>query len=273
MPWKKEELEVIEQMKRTCVVNMYMQSSSAHVCSLIHNLLTIPNIIVGGVMSVSLFSSHDEKSRIAAGVLAVLSTVLSSLTKQLSAGERAQQHCSLVKEYHAVIRNIEVTLAVEDDEFELEAFIRSIQEEINRLYILQPEPSWLATKRFERKFRCAEHSIMFPEIVKYATQVVGMQLHVPPSPIPRTGRASVDSGSAARRSNPALQSILINRFAGLQQSVTRPFTSRQMPTSSPSSVPPTSDPNSEPSSQANNISLHISTLASVPSSSADRLDV
>jgi hypothetical protein len=171
--WTADEVDMIEQMKRVCVINMFVQSSSAHIFDVAHNLLTIPNIVVGGVMSVSLFSTDCGKTKVAAGVLAIVSTILSSLTKQISAGERAQQHCFVVKEYHSLIRNIDVTMTLDKrDPYEKEKFIRDVQLELDRLYMVQPEPSWLAIRWFEKRYKNIEVAF-FPEIERYAAGVMG----------------------------------------------------------------------------------------------------
>lgn len=164
---------MLEQLKKVCVLNMYVQSSSAHVYDIINNLLTIPNIIVGGVMSVSIFSTNCGPTRVASGILAIVSTILSSLTKQIGAGERAQQHCFVVKEYHSLIRNIDVNMMLERslEPNDRELFIREVQNEIDRLYMVQPEPSWFAIRQFEKRYRNID-TLFFPEIERYAAGVV-----------------------------------------------------------------------------------------------------
>lgn len=183
MSWIQDELEMLEQLKRVCVINMYIQSSSAHVYYVINNCLMIPNIVIGAIMSVSIFSTTCGKTRIVSGILAIVSTILSSLTKQVGAGERAQQHCFVVKEYSSLVREININTFLEKREIDREMFIRDVQLELDRLYMVQPEPSWLAVRKFELKYNADIDSLLFPEIERYATRVVDKTSHSPATKI------------------------------------------------------------------------------------------
>jgi hypothetical protein len=175
MTWTNEEIDMLEQLKRVCVINMFVQSSSAQVCSLMHNILTVPNIFIGGLLSVSLFG-YDQCShghgwiKIGSGIMAITSTILSSLVRQMSCTEQAQQHCFVVKEYHSIIRKINTNMAL--DNINKDVFIREMQSELDRLYLVQPEPSWFAVRQFENRFQDLD-SMLYPEIERYAAGVTG----------------------------------------------------------------------------------------------------
>lgn len=185
---------MLAQLRHVCVLNMYVQSSSAYIFDIVNTCLSVPTIVIGAVMSVSIFSTDSPSAKLASGILAITSTALSSVSKQLSPGERAQQHCFVVKEYHSLIRSIDVNTSLDKhDPREREIFIRDVQAELDRLYLVQPEPSFLATRIFERKYARNIESALYPEIEKFAANVVGRNarggalsaLPLAPAPPPR----------------------------------------------------------------------------------------
>jgi hypothetical protein len=203
--WNPDEIEMLDQLKRICTYNMYVQSSSAQICDRLNSFLTIPNIVLGGVMSVTIFSSKGVINMLFNGILAVFSTILSSLIKHIGAGERAQQHCFAVKEYHSIVRKIDVNVLYDGGEFvDRESFIRDVQGEIDRLYMVQPDPIWLALRWFEQKYKKGlDEALVFPEVERYAARVVGRASKAPAT---RLIEAGTGGGPAVMRRSATISS-------------------------------------------------------------------
>lgn len=199
--WNPDEIEMLDQLKRICTYNMYVQSSSAQIYDRMNSFLTIPNIVLGGVMSVTIFSSKGMINMLFNGILAVFSTILSSLIKHIGAGERAQQHCFVVKEYHSIVRNIDVNVLYDGGEFvNRESFIRDVQGEIDRLYMVQPEPIWLALRWFEQKYKKGlDEALVFPEVERYAARVVGRASKAPVTRLSEAGGIGTGGNPVMRR--------------------------------------------------------------------------
>lgn len=171
--WSDNEKEILMDLKKTCLIHMLLQSGSAHVNNLIQNAITVPNIVIGAVLSVSIFSATNEKWKFASGIMAVVSTILTSLGKHMGAGERAQMHCSVVRQYQALIRDINTNLLMPNmTEEEKVLFIRTTKAEIDKLFSIQPDASRWIIRDFERKYHKHVELVLYPEFSNIEQTIV-----------------------------------------------------------------------------------------------------
>ena len=164
--WSEEEKNVLLNLKKHCLVHMFLQSSSAYISSTIQSIITIPNIIIGGVLSVTIFSTDSYTWKISTGVLAVLSTILSSLQKQLAAGERAQVHVAAVRQYQILVRDINIHLSFSMGQQEKIDFIREVKSEMDKIFTIQPEASMFAIKFFQNRYHTRIEDALFDDFEK-----------------------------------------------------------------------------------------------------------
>lgn len=144
--------EIAVQLRKQCLIHLYLQSTSATLCHTIHNLISIPNIIIGGVLSITIFSTSNPVWKITTGMLAISSTVLSSLAKNLSPGERAHLHCNVVREYMSLLQDLNTVHTTTDVE-EKKKVVVGVRAQLHKLFDIQPEPSKYAVIQFEKKYK------------------------------------------------------------------------------------------------------------------------
>jgi hypothetical protein len=127
-------------------------------------MISIPNIAIGGVLSVTIFSTSSAHGKIATGVMAIVSTILSSLSKHIGAAEKSQIHCSVVKQYQTLIQELNIFLhsSVPDQDSQ-HKFVQYIKTELDKLYDMQPEPSMFAVMQFERSYKTKIEEALFSE--------------------------------------------------------------------------------------------------------------
>lgn len=166
-----DEDEYAQILKRQCIVNLFLQSKSARVYNLIHTLLTIPNIVIGGVMSVSIFSTSSPYWRITTGALAITSTVLTAVAKQFGAGERAQLHCAMVRQYNSLIHELNTVIHIHNmSPDEKRTMIDRVRQQLNKLFDMQPEPSYYATHAYENRYKKKIEEALFEDFETAAMQ-------------------------------------------------------------------------------------------------------
>jgi hypothetical protein len=138
-------------------------------------MMTVPNIVIGGILSIAIFSSSSTEWRIVKGVLAISSTILTSLSKHVCAGEKSQLHCNVVRQYMALIQELNIFLHTSNNNTH-EAnikFVDHMREQLNKLYDLQPKANSIVVARFEKKYKKSMEEALYSEfedlVMKNAT--------------------------------------------------------------------------------------------------------
>lgn len=154
----------LEKMKLDAITHMYLQSGTAYFKHLVNDLITIPNIIIGGVMSVSIMTAHDPRWVIAQGVLAVSSTILSALSRHMKAGEESLLHAAVVKQYNELVLDIEKIMLTETISTEI---VNEMHTQLKKIYTSQPDPSMVVVSMFNKKFISVPY-VLHPELESIA---------------------------------------------------------------------------------------------------------
>lgn len=163
MEWTEEEKKMMHQLKKTCLIQLVLQTGSAYVNQTIHNAITLPNIAIGAVLSISIFSTTNRSWRISSGVLAVATTILSAISRQLGAGEKAQMHATVARQYYGLIRLINMKSLMKLSANERTQFLLSTHSEIDKLFAIQPTPALHTIWEYERKYRAHIDLALSPE--------------------------------------------------------------------------------------------------------------
>lgn len=145
--------EIASSLRKQCLVHMFLQSKSANIYQTVYNCLSIPNIMIGGILSITIFSTSNQYWKIATGLMAITSTILSSLAKHTSPGERAHLHCSVVREYMSILQELNINLNTTTDIVEKKRIIDNVRLQLHKLFDTQPQPSKYAVSQFERKYK------------------------------------------------------------------------------------------------------------------------
>lgn len=161
--WSPEEKKLLLHLKKQCLVHMFVQSTSSYVNQIIQNCLSIPSIIIGGVLSVSIFSMTSDTWRIASGILAITGTIISSFQKYISAAEKSQMHISTVRQYQVLIRDINIHLSIPMDDVNKVSFVQDVKLEMDNIFTNQPDPSLIAIKYFQSRFKTRFENALFED--------------------------------------------------------------------------------------------------------------
>lgn len=164
------EFHVLYALKKQCLIQLHLQSSSAYMFHYIHSGMTFSNILLGSILSISLFSTSSPSWKIASGVMAITSTFLTTLSKQLGIPERAQVHCTVVRQYHSLIQDINIYIASSVHSLTVSEFIQKTKIMMDKLMDMQPVPSLWIVQRYEHKFKQSLEDLLFPEFEKNVTQ-------------------------------------------------------------------------------------------------------
>jgi hypothetical protein len=123
--------------------------------------LAIPSVVLSAVTGTALFLSLQEEMagtsiRVVAGLLSILSAVLTALHSFLGLGDRAEQHRSSARLYGSIRREVERHQAFQptDDE-QRSAILDDLRERLDRAAELAPEVPASAWKRAQTDI---EHS-------------------------------------------------------------------------------------------------------------------
>lgn len=164
----KDDRDYAHMLRRQCIINLFLQSKSARIYGLLQTCITIPNIVIGGVMSITIFSTTSPLWRVATGGLAIASTILTSLSKQLGAGERAQLHCAMVRQYNSLIQELNTYIHASSSRGDHQ--MDRIRQQMNKLFEMQPEPSYFAINTYEKRYKRNIEEALFDELETVAMQ-------------------------------------------------------------------------------------------------------
>jgi hypothetical protein len=168
------EIDYAHVLNRQCIIHLFLQSKSARIYNFVQSCITVPNIVIGGIMSISIFSTTSEYWRLTTGGLAIATTILSSLSKHVAAGERAQLHCSVVRQYQSLIQEIDAYIQMlrtqPPNTTEKRYLMDRVHQHLNRLYDIQPEPSYWAINDYEKRYKKKLEEALFDELESAALQ-------------------------------------------------------------------------------------------------------
>ena len=152
--WTASHERILVDWKKQIAICLYLQDSSMYYYQFIYNLVTIPNLIVGGVLSVSIFSAEDTTPwKVIIGVLAIFSTFLTSLNRQIGAAEKSQEHKITSRAFQCLLRNMNMTLALLPEQRpHSDYYLRHVKHEIDRISDSQLDPPLLVVRMFNKKY-------------------------------------------------------------------------------------------------------------------------
>jgi hypothetical protein len=99
--------------------------------------------------------------------LSVFTAILTSLQRQVRPSERAQEHLACVQKYSVLIRNINMTLNLpEDQRPDPATFIHQIKLELDALANSQPDPLELVIYWFNRRFHVSFEKALYGDSLR-----------------------------------------------------------------------------------------------------------
>lgn len=169
--WQPQHESVLKEWKAKCFINMWLQTSSAYHYAKLQDFLSYPVIILSSVSSATLFSTNSKAIQYTVGVVALITGVITALSRQLKPGELYQQYSQTTKKYKALIRNIDTCLDLPVNmRPKPEVFIEKIGADMDALSSSQLYPPLSVLKRFERKFGHIDVMMYGEDIVELLTK-------------------------------------------------------------------------------------------------------
>lgn len=166
--WTHEERLVLQELKKQCLYGLFLHSRSAYINHWINNALVFPNIVLGGILSVSIFTTSNGSWRLAGGAIALMSTVLTGFTKHVGAAEKSQLHCLVVREYQRLLQDINVFIYTNIEN--TDGTIQMLRKDMDKIIGIQPDPSMWVMQRFDKVYRERFEDMMFKDFEKTMVQ-------------------------------------------------------------------------------------------------------
>lgn len=153
--WTPNHERILKNWRKDVVIQLYLQSGSSYYYVTVYNWITIPHIIVGSILSVSIFITGNVYPwTIVTGLLAILQTFMSGLIRHIGASEKAYQYQLSAREYQTLLRSIDMTLSMTATmRPSVDKFIESINRELNRIATKQTDPVLFVIHRFNKRIK------------------------------------------------------------------------------------------------------------------------
>lgn len=179
--WTKEHEEILKEWKAKAFAYLWLQNNSCYFYLKIHNWLAYIIIVLSSISSATMFSispSSDGTSLTMSGIplgiiqyvigsLSLLSAILTGVIRQMKPGEMYQQHASIAKRYHNMIRSIDACLSLTSSLRPNPAmFIERAGTELDTLANSQLEPPLLVIRRFEAIYGPLERVLYGEDVVE-----------------------------------------------------------------------------------------------------------
>lgn len=138
-----------------------MQAASLYMFRRIYTLTSFPILIISTITGTIVYSD-SRVTKYAISALSLMMAILSSLQRQIRPSERAQEHSLFVQKYNVIIRSINTTLSLPDDQRPCpNLFIQQVKEQLDSLANTQPEPPEFIIYYFNRRFRVSVEKALY----------------------------------------------------------------------------------------------------------------
>lgn len=166
MKWITTHVDLLMAWKGQAFVHLWTQAATMYVYRRIYTLLSFPILIISSVTGTIVYSNLPSIKYIISA-LSVLTAILTSLQRQVRPSERAQEHLAIVQKYSVLIRNINMTLNLpEDQRPDPATFIHQIKLELDALANSQPDPLELVIYWFNRRFHVSFEKALYGDSLR-----------------------------------------------------------------------------------------------------------
>lgn len=163
--WKPEYESIMVSWRKLAAINMWLAMASKYLYEQINNWLTYPSIIISVFMSIGIISINNCSDKIShetyiLASLNLVSAILTTLNKHLSAAEKSHEFYVRSKEYYAIIREIDYVLSlnVKDRPDAYETIVR-MRANLEKVVDSQMDFPLRIIRKYEEKFKPLESSI------------------------------------------------------------------------------------------------------------------
>jgi hypothetical protein len=179
--WTPAHEQILKEWKAKAFVYLWLQSNSCYYYVRLYNWLAYTVIVFSSFASATMFSLtsspdgctthllgiHIGIVQYIIGTVSLLSALLTGVIRQLRPGEMYQQHATMSKRYHTLIRSIDVCLSLIDTlRPDPAMFIERVGLELDNLANNQVDPPLRIIKLFEKTYGPLERILYGEDVVE-----------------------------------------------------------------------------------------------------------
>lgn len=164
--WLQTHVDLLMNWKGQAFVHLWTQAATMYVYRRIYSVLSFPILIISSVSGAIVYSSISW-IKYMVSAFAILTAILTSLQRQIRPSERAQEHLSVVQKYTVLIRNINMTVNLpEDQRPDASTFIHQIKLELDALANSQPDPLEIVLSWFNMRFHVSFEKALYGDSLR-----------------------------------------------------------------------------------------------------------
>lgn len=159
--WEQTHVELLQTWKGHAFVHLWMQAASMYLYRRLYTCFSFPILIISTITGTIVYA-ENRLTKYVISALSLIMAILSSLQRQIRPSERAAEHLSIVQKYNVIIRNINTTISLpEDQRPEPGIFIQNIKQQLDNLVNSQPEPLEIVITFFNRRFKVSVEKALY----------------------------------------------------------------------------------------------------------------
>lgn len=168
--WEDTHVHLLQSWKAQAFVHLWTQAASQYMFRRLYTVLSFPILIISTITGTIVYS-ENKMTKYAISALSLIMAILSSLQRQIRPSERAQEHATYVQKYNIIIRNINTTLSLpEDQRPDPGTFIQNVKEQLDTLANTQAEPPEFILYYFNRRFKVSVEKALYGDSLQELLQ-------------------------------------------------------------------------------------------------------
>lgn len=178
--WTLVHESILKEWKAKAFAYLWLQNNSCYHYIKLYNWLAYIIIIFSSLASATMFSLNSSSDKCESqlgipivviqyvvGVISLVSAILTGVIRQLKPGEMYQQHASMSKRYHTLMRSIDACLSLTSQLRPNPAiFIEKAGAELDNLANNQLDPPLAIIKKFEKIYGPLERILYGEDVVE-----------------------------------------------------------------------------------------------------------
>lgn len=180
--WSPAHEHILKEWKAKAFAYLWLQTNSCYFHVSVYNWLAYVVIFASSFASATMFSLDTSRYNCGVvglggipvsvvqylvGSISLMAAILTGVIRQLKPGEMYQQHASIAKRYHTLIRSIDACLSLTSQlRPDPVTFIDKVGKELDNLANNQAEPPLSVVKKFEKIYGPLERILYGEDVVE-----------------------------------------------------------------------------------------------------------
>jgi hypothetical protein len=159
--WEQTHVDLLLTWKGQAFVHLWTQAASMYLYRRLYTLFSFPILIISTITGTIVYAD-SRLTKYVISALSLIMAILSSLQRQIRPSERAAEHLAIVQKYNVIIRNINTTICLpEDQRPDPGIFIQNIKQQLDNIANSQPEPLEIVITFFNRRFKVSVEKALY----------------------------------------------------------------------------------------------------------------